>query len=1030
VRYRRENGIALVTSILILLLLSTMIAGFAWMIMGDRALGGNYQDRQLAFYGAEAGMESLTAALENLFNANYAPTAASITGTSGIVKTAPSNLVPGVSYLNPDGSNGYVVLFPTDSNGNPKAGASNISHGTYAGLQGLMTPYTIQVTARTPFGSEVRLTRDVQTVAIPVFQFGVFSATDLDYFAEPPFNFGGRVHSNGNLWLAEVSGNTLTMGGAVTAGGEIITSNLENGYSTSSIFAGPVKITTGGAGYADLRSQSPAQSVTGTSNHVGSVSAYNTNFASMASGVYGASNLAVKETGGKVFNVSIATPQIGGQEIDMIRRPVHGEDTSNNPKLLERYWTQVGMRILLSDYGADGTCSTSDISSTSSNALPGLSANITIGSTTFKTPVDLATLAWDASDLTGNANSNTLPPPYNQGPLWMTGLTPNPIGTNVWPLPTSGASGASYSSTDGYWVKQYYPIMSGCIKIDYQNSSNTWTDVTDKVLELGFTGENIHPLGASWQAPPTLVAFPSSPTQVAPQRPVVKTGVTTVACTNPSANAVIRLARVRDNPSSGLTNFNAGIVNPCGTPPTTAAGMHGSDFWPNALYDSREGELVDITACGPPSGACGVSINPPLAGTMYYVELDIANLAACLTGTAAPFSTYCSWASNVTNSNGEGYSIYFSDRRTEQSDHTPPASVGGTDAFTGGYGYDDIVNPSSANGCPDGSLQTGEDLEGDYTNGVDSNPPSAPRTFGNFLNPPSPRTAPTYFWPMCQNGCTTTPSPVWNLPIGSPVGSSFLSNNPYCSAPGVTWPFAIPSNAQAGRENPALFFRRALKIVNGSAINIGAANACNGVNCGLTLVSENPAYVQGDFNNNPNTDATFATPGTDAHVGTSIVADAITALSDNWNDVNSFIFPYNWGGRAALTTTYRFAFMAGLGVPFQQPSRAIDVAEGTDGGVHNLLRYIERWNTATDIPFSVNSSTAVPSYYLGSMVSTYYDHQAVAIWKCCGGSVYDPPQRNYTFDQDFQTPAKLPPLTPMLRDINTIGYTQLMLPTQ
>jgi Tfp pilus assembly protein PilX len=151
VRYRREKGIALVTSILILLLLSTMIAGFAWMVMGDRALGGNYQDRQLAFYGAEAGMESLTAALENLFNANYAPTAASLTGTSGIVNTAPSNLVPGVQYLNPDGTNGYVIKFPTNAGGNPQASASNISNGTYAGLQGLMTPYTIQVTSRTGF---------------------------------------------------------------------------------------------------------------------------------------------------------------------------------------------------------------------------------------------------------------------------------------------------------------------------------------------------------------------------------------------------------------------------------------------------------------------------------------------------------------------------------------------------------------------------------------------------------------------------------------------------------------------------------------------------------------------------------------------------------------------------------------------------------------------------------------------------------------------------------------------------------------
>src|SRR5437016_14011326 len=95
VKHRDENGVALVTALLILLLLSTMIAGFSWMVMSDRALGGNYQDRQLAFYGAEAGRESLTPALENLFNANYAPTSALITGTSANVATGPTNLVPG-----------------------------------------------------------------------------------------------------------------------------------------------------------------------------------------------------------------------------------------------------------------------------------------------------------------------------------------------------------------------------------------------------------------------------------------------------------------------------------------------------------------------------------------------------------------------------------------------------------------------------------------------------------------------------------------------------------------------------------------------------------------------------------------------------------------------------------------------------------------------------------------------------------------------------------------------------------------------
>ena len=49
----------------------------------------------------------------------------------------------------------------------------------------------------------------LQTVAIPVFQFGLFSENDLSFFAGPNFNFGGRVHSNANIFLAEGDGATL-----------------------------------------------------------------------------------------------------------------------------------------------------------------------------------------------------------------------------------------------------------------------------------------------------------------------------------------------------------------------------------------------------------------------------------------------------------------------------------------------------------------------------------------------------------------------------------------------------------------------------------------------------------------------------------------------------------------------------------------------------------------------------------------------------------------------------------------------------
>ena len=266
-RNRREQGMAMVTALLVLLLISAMIVGMSWLVLTDKKLGGNNADRQTAFYGAEAGMEALTTQLQSAFVNNYAMSAGDITTIVNNTQTATNN-IPGVSYLAPDGTNGFVINFTKDtapSNaGNPLAQQHTILSGTYAGLVGLLTPYTMQVTARTAFGSEARLQRTVQTVAIPVFQFGLFSDTDLDFFAGPDFNFGGRLHTNGNLWLAE-NGGTLTLSGKTTAVGEVIRTNLENGYPTTSSYNTTVNITTNprSNSYANLTT-SPG-SVTGSS---------------------------------------------------------------------------------------------------------------------------------------------------------------------------------------------------------------------------------------------------------------------------------------------------------------------------------------------------------------------------------------------------------------------------------------------------------------------------------------------------------------------------------------------------------------------------------------------------------------------------------------------------------------------------------------------------------------------------------------------------------------------------------------------
>jgi hypothetical protein len=232
-----------------------------------------------------------------------------------------------------------------------------------------------------------------------------------------------------------------------------------------------------------------------------------------------------------------------------------------------------------------------------------------------------------------------------------------------------------------------------------------------------------------------------------------------------------------------------------------------------------------------------------------------------------------------------------------------------------------------------------------------------------------------------------------------------------CANPGYittgtkVWPWWYVNNTQEARENPPLFFRRALKIVNGSTLSLGVCPS--GVNCGLSIASENPVYLQGDYNA---PGGAFVTP----YAAAAIVADAFTFLSNNWNDVNSFTSTYDTSWRGGTTTAYRVAIAAGKGISFPNPTAYTTYQDfGTDGGVHNFLRYIENWGGTLN--------------YRGSVISLYYNRQGSGVYKCCT-TVYSPPTRGYNFDSDFLTPNLLPPHTPMFRAINTIGFTEYVLP--
>ena len=89
---------------------------------------------------------------------------------------------------------------------------------------------------------------------------------------------------------------------------------------------------------------------------------------------------------------------------------------------------------------------------------------------------------------------------------------------------------------------------------------------------------------------------------------------------------------------------------------------------------------------------------------------------------------------------------------------------------------------------------------------------------------------------------------------------------------------------------------------------------------------------------------------------------------------------------------------------------------GTDGGMHNFLRYLENRGA--------NSSMV---NYAGSMISMYYSQYDTGIFKCCN-AVYGAPKRNYFFDTQFLDPNNLPPGTPSFQDVVSLSYHQSFTP--
>ena len=191
---------------------------------------------------------------------------------------------------------------------------------------------------------------------------------------------------------------------------------------------------------------------------------------------------------------------------------------------------------------------------------------------------------------------------------------------------------------------------------------------------------------------------------------------------------------------------------------------------------------------------------------------------------------------------------------------------------------------------------------------------------------------------------------------------------------------------------------------------------------GLSMVTERPMYVLGDYN------TTIWRPA-------AIMGDAITFLSNppnaamaqtpsglasrcsaqaGWCDTLQTTFQQ----RTARATTVNAALLVGHSATPCDYARAGCSAPAYGGGLENLPRFLENWGGVT-------------FRYTGSLVSLYQSRFAFGLWGnstnvgFANGAYYSAPTRQWSFDVNFRFPERLPPGTPSVGTVLQTAFRPL-----
>lgn len=980
-----ERGSAIIIALFVLALMSVFVAYALSRSSIEASAVGNETAEARTLYAAQGGLEKMTRDFNKVFERKLNPSTLDLAAIEAGETSVPS--------LSRQIGGGFDFDHEMPLQISPESNVV-LGGGPYAGLTAIRDTWRLRTTATDGSGSQIMLTRNILNNRIPIFQFGIFYDDDLELFNGPNFRFGGRVHSNRHFFL-HPSANGAFFDSRVTARGFIVTQTKKNG-DLPNLMTANIQVRDADNTFQVLAPNEG--SVLNGAPNVFAVAPFID--ASLPPSARNPNWDTVKDR----FDGNIVS------EAPELRLPMKVNSNTDLIELIHRgksvgdlYLNGAGVVVPVTagpGGGADDSITTSERYANKTGI------RISLSNTKASLPGCVGVGGPCGVRLDGHSD----------------GLGGDPVAANDIADPTRTERSRGYrpqAMVDGYRATRVNGerLFTGGFIPGTMDERQVWikvetvstratdgaiitTDITQDILSLGVTEQA--PSNASFQIDNAV--YNNAFTNNFPGGSISNTAATAPPVGTDS-RSIIKLQRFvipgSDIPrtpggvNSAFLSYSAGnggynavvryrdvdandIILAC-----TGAGASctAENADPNASLE-RFGHLKRAMVDGQVDRAVvpfpikmfdaregfhfDLRGNPAYYadstrltrnGIMSMIDIDVANLRRFLRGDFDNlFPNNPAVRSTIPQENG--WVVYVSDRR-------------GDNNFDGELDMEDVYGAGQGN---DGTIQPGEDLDG----------------VGRF-------------------------------------GSGILDGGAF---PNETDRYQdnalIPDQAAVTEQR---FFRRGVRLINGSVLP-GVYDSADPDNTrGFTLASENGVYVLGNYNatgaaappalGNTPFNQYFPLNGP-THIPASVVGDAVTVLSNGWNDGSSFrtaaVAPWGLGGRTATETTIRFAMIAGDTITSQRnlPHQGGSINAGVytdargNGGVHNFKRFLENWG-------------GVRLNYSGSLINLYNSRNNNGAYKCCV-NVYGPPTRNWVFDSTFLNPDRIPPGTPFFQYVQTTGF--------